>query len=128
MERLYTLFVASIGLAIFLLTMINERRREFGAMRALGANLSHLRRFLLTEAATIGGLSLLIGGLVGVGLAHLLVMLLSVIFTIPVQGVAWPVLDLLLLVLLTLVGMTVSTFLSARQLATLKVVESLREL
>ena len=38
------------------LAMINERQREFGAMRALGANLTHLRRFLFAEAATICGL------------------------------------------------------------------------
>lgn len=128
MERLYTLFVTSLGLGIFLLAMINERRREFGAMRALGANLGHLRRFLFTEAATIGGLSLGIGAIVGIGLAYLLVMLLGVIFTIPAQHIAWPMLQLGLLTVLVIAGMTISTFFSARRLATLKVVEALREL
>lgn len=85
MERLYTLLVTSVGLAIFLLAMIAERQREFGAMRALGANLSQLRRFLLAEAATIGSLSIVIGFAVGVGLAQMLVMLLGVIFTIPAR-------------------------------------------
>ena len=61
MERWYTLLVTSVGLAIFLLAMINERQREFGAMRALGANLRQLRRFLFAEAVTIGGLSVIIG-------------------------------------------------------------------
>ncbi len=128
MERLYTLLVTSVGLAIFLLAMINERQREFGAMRALGANLSHLRRFLFAEAATIGGLSLLIGVAVGVLLARLLVMLLGVIFTIPAKGLAWPGLELLALAGFVMAGMTVSALLSARRLATLKVVEALREL
>jgi len=128
MERLYTLLVASVGLAIFLLAMINERQREFGAMRALGANLRQLRRFLFAEAATIGALSLVIGAGVGVALAHLLVMLLAVVFTIPAQGLAWPGLELLALAGLVVAGMLASTFLSARRLATLKVVEALREL
>ena len=128
MERLYTLLVTSLGLGIFLLAMINERRREFGAMRALGANLGHLRRFLFTEAATIGGLSLVIGAVVGVGLAYMLVMLLGVIFTIPAHALAWPGLELLTLAALVIAGMLVSTFFSARQLANLKVVEALREL
>lgn len=128
MERLYTLLVISMGLAIFLLAMINERQREFGAMRALGANLQHLRRFLFAEAATIGGLSIVIGVSVGMLLAWLLVTLLSVIFTIPAQGVALPGIELGGLVLLVIVGMLVSTFLSARRLASLKVVEALREL
>lgn len=128
MERLYTLLVTSIGLAIFLLAMINERKREFGAMRALGANLGHLRRFLFTEAATIGGLSLIIGAVVGVGLAFMLVLLLGVIFTIPAHGLSVPVLELLSLALMVIAGMTISALISARQLATLKVVEALREL
>ena len=128
MERLYTLLVTSIGLAIFLLAMINERQREFGAMRALGANLGHLRRFLFTEAATIGGLSLVIGAIVGVGLAYMLVMLLGVIFTIPAHGLSWPVLELLSLAVLVVIGMVASALVSARRLSTLKVVEALREL
>jgi putative ABC transport system permease protein len=128
MERLYTILVTSVGLAIFLLAMINERRREFGAMRALGANLGHLRRFLFAEAVTIGGLSLVIGAGVGVILAELLVLLLGVIFTIPAHGLAWPGLELLTLAGLVIAGMLISTLLSARRLATLKVVEALREL
>ncbi len=128
MERLYTLLVISIGLAIFLLAMINERQREFGAMRALGATLSHLRRFLFAEAATIGILSLILGAGVGVLLARLLVMLLGVIFTIPPRAMAVPGLELLTLALLVIAGMTASAWLSARQLARLKVVEALREL
>ena len=128
MERWYTLLVASAGLAIFLLAMINERQREFGAMRALGANLGHLRRFLFTEAATIGGLSLIIGAAVGVLLARMLVLLLGVIFTIPAQGLAWPTAELLTLAGLVMAGMVLSALLSARRLANLKVVEALREL
>lgn len=128
MELFYTLLVTSVGLAIFLLAMINERQREFGAMRALGANLSHLRRFLFIEAATIGGLSLVIGALVGVGLAFLLILLLGVIFTIPARGLSIPTVELLLLGLLVLMGMIASALISARRLATLKVIEALREL
>jgi putative ABC transport system permease protein len=128
MERFYTLLVTSVGLAIFLLAMINERQREFGAMRALGANLGHLRRFLFTEAAVIGGLSLVIGALVGVGLAFMLVLLLGVIFTIPAYGLSVPTLELLTLTILVIVGMVASALISARRLSTLKVVDALREL
>lgn len=128
MELVYTVLVTSLGLAIFLLAMVNERQREFGAMRALGANLGHLRRFLFAEAATIGGLSLIIGAVVGVILAGLLVMLLGVIFTIPVHRLSIPGLQLLGLAVVVMLGMTLSALLSARRLATLKVAETLREL
>jgi putative ABC transport system permease protein len=128
MERFYTILVVSMGLAVFLMAMINERRREFGAMRALGANLKQLRRFILAEAITIGGLSLVIGTIIGIGLARLLVMLLGVVFTIPAQGLAWPMLDLATLLGLAFLGMFISAWLSSRRLASVKVVEALREL
>jgi len=128
MESFYTILVTSVGLTIFLLAMINERQREFGAMCAMGANLGHLRRFLFTEAVVIGGLSLTIGIVVGIGLAFLLVMLLGVIFTIPAHGLSWPLAGLLVLVLLVILGMTISTFVGARRLINLKIVEVLREL
>jgi ABC-type antimicrobial peptide transport system permease subunit len=128
MEQLYTIIVVSMGLAIFLLAMINERQREFGAMRALGANLNHLRRFLFTEALAIGGLSLIIGAGVGVLLARLLVMLLGVIFTIPAQTLSWNWLGLSTLAAFVVAGMIVSVGITSRRLSTLKVVEALREL
>lgn len=128
MERFYTLLVVSVGLAIFLLAMINERQREFGAMRALGANLKQLRRFIFTEALTIGGLSLVIGSIIGIGLARLLVMLLGVVFTIPAKGLSWPVIELISMMALVVVGMILSTMLSSQRLAKIKVVEALREL
>ena len=128
MELIYTVLVTSLGLAIFLLAMVNERQREFGAMRALGANLGHLRRFLFAEAATIGGLSLVIGAVVGVILANLLVMLLGVIFTIPAHGLSIPGAQLFGLAVVVVLGMSVSAMFSARRLASLKVAETLREL
>ena len=73
-------------------------------------------------------LSLVIGLLVAVGLAFMLVMLLGVIFTIPAHGLSVPALELFTLVALVIAGMVVSTLISARRLATLKVVEALREL
>jgi len=83
---------------------------------------------ILAEAITIGGSSLVIGSIIGVGLARLLVMLLGVVFTIPAQGLDWPILDLLTLVGVALLGMMISTWVSSRRLASIKVVEALREL
>jgi putative ABC transport system permease protein len=128
MEMVYTILVTSLGLAIFLLAMVNERQREFGAMRAIGASLSHLRRFLFTEAITIGGLSLVIGTAIGFLIASLLIMLLSVIFTIPAHGLSIPGLQLLELAILVVLGMVAGTLISARRLAKMKVVDVLREL
>lgn len=128
MELVYSVIVATIGLAVFLLAMVNERRREFGTMRALGADLRTLRRFLFAEATAIGGLSLVIGTAIGFVLARLLVTLLAVIFTIPAIApvAAWP--ELGMLFVLVSAGMILSAVLSGRSLSRLQVVEVLREL
>ena len=65
---------------------------------------------------------------IGIGLARLLLMLLGVVFTIPAQGLAWPLADLATLVGRALLGMFVSAWISSRCLAGVKVVEALREL
>ncbi len=127
-EIVYTLLVISLGLAIFLLAMVNERRREFGAMRALGTTLAQLSQFIFAEAATIGVLSLIIGLILGAGLAQLLVLLLRIVFTVPTQTPIWSLPDLGALALLVIVGMVISTLLSTRRLSRLKVIEALREL
>jgi len=87
-----------------------------------------LRRFLFAEAATIGGLSLIIGAVVGFGLARMLVMLLGVIFTVPTTTLEVPWMELATLAIVVVAGMGISTLISSRRLATLKVVEALREL
>lgn len=128
LEIVYTLLVISLGLAIFLLAMVNDRRREFGAMRALGTTLGQLRQFVFAEAITIGGLSLVIGVVLGGFLAQLLVLLLRVVFTVPTQTPIWSMRDLGGLGLLVILGMFMSTLLSTRRLSRLKVIEALREL
>jgi ABC-type antimicrobial peptide transport system permease subunit len=120
--------VTSLGLAVFLLAMVSERQREFGSMRVVGASLAHLRRFLFTEAITIGGLSLVIVTAIGFLLASLLVILLGVIFTIPAHGLVVPGLQLARLAALVVLGMIAGTLLSACRLARLEAVEVLREL
>ncbi len=108
--------------------MVNERRREFGAMRALGTTLRQLRSFLFAEAATIGGLSLAIGLALGAALAQLMVFLLRIVFTVPTQTPIWSLRELVGMIALVFVGMLISTLLSTRRLSRLKVIEALREL
>jgi hypothetical protein len=59
-------------------------------MRTLGANLGQLRRFPFSGAATSGGLSVVLGTVVGMILAKPLVLLPGVIFSISAHGLAQP--------------------------------------
>jgi putative ABC transport system permease protein len=63
-----TLIVSSLGVLAALLVSVNERTRELGMRRAIGATRGRIVSGLLLET----GLTTFLGGLVGVGLALLL--------------------------------------------------------
>jgi len=49
--------------------LANERRREVGILRAIGAHKSHIMKMFLTEASIIS----LIGGIIGIGIGNYLI-------------------------------------------------------
>jgi putative ABC transport system permease protein len=53
--------------------LTNERRREVGILRAIGARRSHILKIFLSEAAIVS----LLGGLLGIGIGHYLILFLA---------------------------------------------------
>jgi putative ABC transport system permease protein len=127
LERAYTALIVAASLGVFLISMLQARRKEFGTMRALGTDGTQLRTLLAAEALAISSVSLLTGLGIGAGIATLFVMLLRVIFLIPPVGLTWPARDLGLLLGLSMLGMTVGVLLANRALSRLRVGEVLRE-
>lgn len=127
-EKGYSLIIISLGLGIFLLSMIYERAKEFGAMRAVGGSVTQIGRILWSESLTVGGLSLIIGSAIGVILGAVFVSLLQVLYTIPPAGMNIPWGALSVLILLVLLGMILATFLANRRLARMEIAQVLREL
>jgi ABC-type antimicrobial peptide transport system permease subunit len=127
LERLYTALIVAASLGVFLISMLQTRRKEFGIMRALGTDEHQLRRLLAAETLSISSLSLLTGIVIGTGIAALFVMLLRVIFLIPPTGLTWAVGDLGLLFGLSLLGMFLGVLLANQALSRLRVSEMLRE-
>jgi putative ABC transport system permease protein len=74
--------ILGIGLA--------ERRRMFAILTALGAKSSQLGAFLWSEALLMLIVGILIGGLLGVGVAQVLVKMLTGIFDPPPDALAVP--------------------------------------
>jgi putative ABC transport system permease protein len=77
--------VAMLGAANSLLALVLDRRREFGLLRYLGASGVQIRTMILTEAAFLGGLSILLGLALGFALSVVL------IFVVNKQSFGWTI-------------------------------------
>jgi putative ABC transport system permease protein len=77
--------VAMLGAANSLLALVLDRRRELGVLRYLGASTAQIRRMILTEAAFLGLLAMLVGLALGFALSLLLV------FVVNKQSFGWTI-------------------------------------
>ena len=79
------ILVAMLGAANSLLALVLDRRRELGVLRYLGASGQQVRRMILTEAAFLGLLALVLGLALGFALSMLL------IFVVNKQSFGWTI-------------------------------------
>jgi len=71
--RSISVLVAVLGVSLTLTTLVTEREREIGILRAIGASAQQVRRALVAESALIG----LVAGLIGVAAGACLAMVLT---------------------------------------------------
>jgi putative ABC transport system permease protein len=83
--ELIAVVVAALGVISTLITLILERRREIALLSFLGATRRQIRRMILIEAVTIGGVSQGVGILIGAMLSLVLV------YVINVQSFGWTI-------------------------------------
>jgi putative ABC transport system permease protein len=90
-ESAFALAVLALGLAIFLVAEVGERRREFAVLAALGAAPRQAAIFLLVEPGLAVLIGLVVGLLVGRLLGGMLVIILAGIFDPPplTPAVSW---------------------------------------
>jgi len=77
--------VAMLGAANSLLALVLDRRRELGLLRYLGASARQVSRMILTEAAFLGAMALLLGLALGFALSLVLV------FVVNKQSFGWTI-------------------------------------
>jgi putative ABC transport system permease protein len=70
--RTIAVLVAVVGIFLGLTTLVTERSRELGIMRAIGASARQIRQILLWESGMIGALSSVLGIAAGMCLAIVL--------------------------------------------------------
>ncbi|HYM51781.1 MAG TPA: FtsX-like permease family protein [Candidatus Limnocylindrales bacterium] len=127
LESVFTVLMSAAGMAIFIFGLLLQRRKEYVTMRALGMPMSSVRALLLGEAGTVTVVSLVLGALVGAGMALLFVQILTPLFTIPPSSISVPAGELALLAG-AVVGATAAAVLAAgTTIRRLSLVELLRE-
>ena len=80
-----SIMVAVMGIAGALMSIVFDRRREFGLLQYLGAATGQIRKLILVEAGLIGILSNIAGLVLGVALSFIL------IFVINKQSFGWTI-------------------------------------
>ena len=121
------IFVAILGVASTLLTLILERSKEIAMLRLIGTDKKQIRKMVVIEAALIGGVSQSIGLVVGILLS------LVLIYVINVQSFGWtiqfhlPVLFLVQSSILILLATALSGIYPAARAAKLSATEQVAE-
>ncbi len=90
MMAILTSLVGSIGLMGTMGMNVLERTREIGVMRAIGAVDSAIIASVIIEGATIGFISWVLGALLAFPFSYLLLQLMAVAFSAPVDAVFTP--------------------------------------
>ncbi|MDX1414266.1 MAG: ABC transporter permease [Candidatus Promineifilaceae bacterium] len=90
MMAILTSLVGSIGLMGTMGMNVLERTREIGVMRAIGAVDTAIMASVIIEGATIGFISWVLGGLLAFPFSVLLLELMAIAFSAPVEPVFTP--------------------------------------
>jgi putative ABC transport system permease protein len=127
LELAYAVLLVAGSTGLVLLLAMTERRRSFAVLAALGADMRQLGAFQWSE-----GLVILLGGAVfgtalGVGLAEMLVKLLTGVFDPPPEALAMPWAYLAILAVAA-VGATVLALRAAQAVSRRDIIDALREL
>jgi len=78
--RTISVIVAVLGVSLTLTTLVTEREREIGIMRAVGASAGQVRRAFVAESTLIGLLASIVGLAAGVCLALVLTWVINLAF------------------------------------------------
>jgi len=76
--QVLAMLVAFIGIVSAILSLLIERTREFGTLRAVGMSLAQMRRMIALESGLMGGLASLLATPTGFALALILVHVINV--------------------------------------------------
>jgi putative ABC transport system permease protein len=123
----FAVAIAAVGVTLFLLAGLAERRRELATLIAVGAEPRQVRSSILGETLVVGvagiGAGLLSGVLVGMSLLQIL----AGVFDPPADAPAIPIVSIIALTGIVVAAVAAALVVADRGLSRLSVVAALRE-
>lgn len=123
----FAILIASVGVVLFLLAGLSERRRELATLMAIGAEPAHVRAAVAGEASIVGlagvGSGLITGGLVGITLLAVL----AGVFDPPAEIPVVPILALGFVAAMVGLGLAIALVVADRATGRINVLAALRE-
>ncbi len=116
----FALLVSLLGISTTFTLTVQERRRELGMMRAVGATRRQIRRLIRTEAILTGLLGAVLGTAIGLGFGALVARLLAD----DGFGYTVPVVTIVVIVVLAAIVAAVAAAIPARRASRVDVVEA----
>ncbi len=123
----FALVIAGVGVTLFLLAGLAERRREIATLIAIGAEPRQIRASMLGETFTIGIAGTITGLLTGSLVGFVLLQILAGVFDPPADAPAVPLLLIGATIAAVAVALTIGLAIADRGVARLSVVAALRE-
>ncbi len=118
-----SLILSLLDFAFYIAVTAKQRSFTFGVLRSLGWNTNNIWRMLLVEQMTLVTPALIIGSILGAGLAYLLLPFLSLIGSATLR---MPILSLFGLLLTLIIGFTILLIFTALWLRRMSVNQVLR--
>jgi putative ABC transport system permease protein len=123
----FAIVIASLGVALFLLAGLSERKRELATLAAIGAEPAQLRAVVAGETTVIGvagvAAGIVTGGLVGVTLLAIL----AGVFDPPADLPSVPAAALGLVILIVVIGLAGADLVASQAMRRIDVLAALRE-
>jgi putative ABC transport system permease protein len=123
----FALLIASLGVALFLLAALSERKRELATLAAIGAEPSQLRAIVAGETFVVGVAGVVAGVVTGGLVGVTLLAVLAGIFDPPAESPNVPAGALALVVLLIVLGLAGAYAVADRAMRRIDVLGALRE-
>jgi putative ABC transport system permease protein len=123
----FAVLIASLGVALFLLAGLSERKRELATLAAIGADPAQLGAIVASETTVVGLAGVAAGIVTGALVGVTLLAILAGVFDPPAELPTAPLVAIGVVILIVAVGLAAANLVAAQAIRRIDVLAALRE-